>query len=109
MTDGSMPTAIPELKSKIEPFYTRIRKSHLSLPDAEEKRVAVPMSSDHERIYPSLQNRTVPHLKQPLKDPSAMPSVRPRLLTLLQLSVNPILLLSPPSSHRIVLSPAGHA
>src|SRR3546814_17651268 len=30
MTDGSMPTAIPELKSKTEPFYTRIRKSDLA-------------------------------------------------------------------------------
>src|SRR3546814_3836825 len=82
MTDGSMPTAIPELKSKIEPFYTRIRKSDLSLPDAEEKRVAVPMSSDHERIYRSLENRIVPHLKQQMDDPSATIRVRARLIRL---------------------------
>lgn len=95
MTDGSMPTAIPELKSKIEPFYTRIRKSDLSLPDAEERRVAVPMSADHERIYRSLENRIVPHLKQQMDDPSATIRVRARLIRLRQAAVNPELLLRP--------------
>ncbi|WP_374427054.1 SNF2-related protein [Paracoccus sp. (in: a-proteobacteria)] len=95
MTDGSMPTAIPELKSKIEPFYTRIRKSDLSLPKAEERRVAVPMSADHERIYRSLENRIVPHLRQQMDDPSATVRVRARLIRLRQAAVNPELLLRP--------------
>ncbi|WP_133366177.1 DEAD/DEAH box helicase [Qipengyuania sediminis] len=95
MTDGSMPNAIPELKSKIEPFYTRIRKSDLSLPDADELRVSVLMSADHERIYRSLENRIVPHLKQQLDDPSAPIRVRARLIRLRQAAVNPELLLRP--------------
>lgn len=95
MTDGSMPTAIPELKSRIEPFYTRIRKSDLSLPDAEERRVVVPMSAVHERIYRSLESRIVPHLKQHMDDPSVTIRVRARLIRLRQAAVNPELLLRP--------------
>lgn len=95
MTDGSMPTAIPELKTKIAPFYTRIRKSDLSLPEAEERRVIVPMFADHERIYRSLENRIVPHLKQQMDDPTATIRVRARLIRLRQAAVNPELLLRP--------------
>ncbi|MEO0464378.1 MAG: DEAD/DEAH box helicase [Pseudomonadota bacterium] len=95
MTDGSMPRSIPELKSKIKPFYTRIRKSDLSLPEADERRIAVPMATDHERIYRSLENRIVPHLKHQADDPSAPVRVRARLIRLRQAAVNPELLLRP--------------
>src|SRR3546814_16796331 len=37
MTDGSMSTAIPELKSKIEPFYTRLHKSDQSPHDITDE------------------------------------------------------------------------
>src|SRR3546814_20017526 len=53
------------------------------------------MSSDHERIYRSLENRIVPHLKQQMDDPSATIRVRARLIRLRQAAVNPELLLRP--------------
>lgn len=95
MTDGSMPSAIPKLKSRIQPFYTRIRKVDLSLPPIEEKRVAVPMLEEHERIYRALEHRIVPHLRQHLDDPSANIRLRARLIRLRQAVVNPELLLRP--------------
>lgn len=95
MTDGSMPGAIPELKSKIQAFYTRIRKADLSLPAVDEQRIVVPMLNDHERIYRSLENRIVPHLRQQLDDSMAGIRVRARLIRLRQAVVNPELLLRP--------------
>jgi SNF2 family DNA or RNA helicase len=95
MTDGSMPNAVPELKEKIRPFYTRIRKGDLSLPDVDEKRVVVPMLGDHERIYRSLENRIVPHLKHQLDDTGAPVRIRARLIRLRQAAVNPELLVLP--------------
>jgi len=95
MTDGSMPSAIPELKSRIQPFYTRIRKIDLSLPPVTENRVAVPMLEEHGRIYRALENRIVPHLRQHLDDPSANIRLRARLIRLRQAAVNPELLLRP--------------
>lgn len=95
MTDGSMPNAIPELKAKIQPFYTRIRKVDLSLPDVDEQRVPVPMLEDHERIYRNLENRIVPHFRQQFDDPTANIRLRARLIRLRQAAVNPQLLLRP--------------
>src|SRR3546814_12179933 len=53
------------------------------------------MSSDHERIYRSLENRIVPHLKQQMDDPAAPFRVRARLIRLRQAAVNPELRLRP--------------
>jgi SNF2 family DNA or RNA helicase len=95
MTDGSMSAAIPELKAKIQPFYTRIRKVDLGLPLVEEERVAVPMGEQQELIYRSLESRIVPHLRQQLDDPQANVRLRARLIRLRQAVVNPELLLRP--------------
>lgn len=95
MSDGSMPRAIPELKSNIRPFYTRIRKSDLELPVAREERVEVPMLSLQERIYRSLERRIIPQLRKDLESPNAPLRVRARLIRLRQASVNPELLLRP--------------
>jgi len=95
MTDGSMPEAITELKKRIQPFYTRIRKADLSLPPVEEKRVEVPMLGDHERIYRALEKRIVPHFRQHFEDSSASVRLRARLIRLRQAAVNPELLLQP--------------
>jgi SNF2 family DNA or RNA helicase len=95
MTDGAMPRAVPELKAKIQPFYTRIRKVDLGLPEVNEARVPVPMNERHERIYRALERRIVPHLRQDLDSPGAPLRVKARLIRLRQASVNPELLLRP--------------
>jgi|TARA_R100000049_G_C1957194_1_gene116239 SNF2 family DNA or RNA helicase len=95
MTDGSMSNAIPELKAKIQPFYTRIRKSDLSLPRADEERIVVPMAEDHRRIYRALESRIVPHLRQAIEGPRDNVRLRARLIRLRQAVVNPGLLMRP--------------
>jgi SNF2 family DNA or RNA helicase len=95
MTEGSMPAAIPELKAKIQPFYTRIRKSDLSLPPAKERRVAIPMSEDHEKIYRGIETRIMPQLRHLLDGPNDNIRLRARLIRLRQAVVNPALLLRP--------------
>ncbi len=95
MTDGSMRGAIPELKQRIQPFYTRIRKVDLSLPPLKENRIKVPMLDQHESIYRVLEKRIVPHLRRHFDDPTASVRLRARLIRLRQAVVNPELLLRP--------------
>jgi len=95
MTDGAMPSAIAELKSRIRPYFTRIRKSDLGLPEMTERRVPVAMGDIHERIYRSLERKIVPQLRYELDRPEAPVRVRARLIRLRQASVNPELLLKP--------------
>lgn len=95
MTDGSMPRAVPELKSRIEPFYTRIRKKDLALPEVREFRVPVEMTQEHERIYRGLESRVLPQLRRALDSRQSSTRVRARLIRLRQASVSPELLLRP--------------
>lgn len=95
MTDGSMPGAVDELKNRIQPFYTRIRKADLSLPSVTEERVDVPLLDGHAKIYRALEKRIVPHLRQHFDDPSASLRLRARMIRLRQAAVNPELLLRP--------------
>ncbi|MER8942883.1 DEAD/DEAH box helicase [Mesorhizobium sp. M0915] len=95
MTDGAMPSAIADLKGRIRPYFTRIRKSDLGLPDMTEHRVSVAMGDIHERIYRSLERKIVPQLRYELDRPEAPIRVRARLIRLRQASVNPELLLRP--------------
>ena len=95
MTDGSMPGAVDELKHRIQPFYTRIRKADLSLPSVSEERVEVPLIDEHAAIYRALEKRIVPHLRQHFDDPSGGLRLRARMIRLRQAAVNPELLLRP--------------
>lgn len=95
MTDGTMASAVPELKSRIQPYYTRIRKADLSLPPASEERVFIRMDERQEAIYRNLESRIVPHLRQAFDTPSLHTRVRARLIRLRQAAVNPALLLRP--------------
>lgn len=95
MTDGSMPRAIPELKSAIRPFYTRIRKTDLGLPDASEIRIPVGMGAAQEAIYRSLERKILPQIRQDLDNHNSPIRVKARIIRLRQACVNPKLLLRP--------------
>lgn len=95
MTDGALQSAIPELKRKIRPFYTRIKKADLDLPSVSEEQVLVDMGPEQELIYRSLENRIVPHLRHQLTDQNSAVRVRARLIRLRQAATNPELLLRP--------------
>ena len=95
MTEGSMASSVTDLKSRIQPFYTRIKKEDLDLPEANEHRVEVPMGQTHAEIYRNLEKRIVPQFRDQLDDPRATVRLRARLIRLRQAAVNPELLLRP--------------
>lgn len=95
MSDGSMERAVPQLKARIRPFFTRIRKSDLNLPATEEHRIAVPMRARQERIYRAIESKIVPQFRRDLASSNAPMRVRARLIRLRQAAVNPELLLLP--------------
>ncbi len=95
MSDGSMERAIPQLKEKIRPFFTRIRKSDLNLPATQEHRIMVPMSVKQEEIYRKIESKIVPNFRRDLASANAPMRVKARLIRLRQAAVNPELLLLP--------------
>ncbi|WP_428383260.1 DEAD/DEAH box helicase [Nevskia ramosa] len=95
MSDGSMERAVPQLKERIKPFFTRIRKSDLNLPPFSEHHVSVPMGVRHERIYRLLESKIVPQFRRDLASANVPMRVRARLIRLRQAAVNPELLLLP--------------
>lgn len=101
MSDGAMQSAVEQLKTRIQPYFTRIKKADLNLPEVFERRIRVPMGPVHERIYRSLERRIVPHFRSDLDSPNANIRLRARLVRLRQASVNPELLLRPLSEEEI--------
>ena len=95
LSNGSMPQAIPEIKSRIRPFFTRIRKADLHLPKASEIRVPVVLGEEHEKIYRALERRIVNSFRADSENQPNSVRLRARLIRLRQASVNPELLLHP--------------
>ncbi|EIX9399513.1 TPA: DEAD/DEAH box helicase [Pseudomonas aeruginosa] len=102
MSAGTMDRAIPELKSKIRPFYTRIKKADLGLPPAQDKIVIVEMESEQEEIYRKIERKIVPLLKIDREDSGSHVRVKARLMRLRQAAVNPELLLKPLEDERLL-------
>ncbi len=95
MSDGTMTRAIPQLKSRIRPFFTRIRKSDLNLPPAIEHRIKISMGAKQEKIYRNLESKIVPQFRRDLISSNATVRVKARLIRLRQAAINPELLLLP--------------
>lgn len=102
MSAGAMDRAIPELKSKIRPFYTRIKKADLDLPPAEDKVVIVEMGGEQEEIYRKIERKVVPLLKIDYGNSESHVRVKARLMRLRQAAVNPELLLKPLEDERLL-------
>lgn len=95
ITNGSMPQAIPKIKSQIRPFYTRIRKSDLNLPKATEEPVPVALGELQNQIYRALERRIISSFHADPEIQSGGVRLRSRLIRLRQACVNPELLLRP--------------
>lgn len=94
MTDGAMPAGVDVLKARLQPYYTRIRKSDLGLPLATPVPEPVAMSTLHGRIYAGVERVVMPQLRSAVAGaPSSL--IRARLMRLRQAAVNPALLLRP--------------
>lgn len=95
MSDGTMQSAVDQLKKRIQPFFTRIKKADLNLPDVSEERVRIAMDPLQEQIYQALERRIVPQIRAEFERPGGNVRVKARLIRLRQASVNPELLLRP--------------
>ncbi|PZO63105.1 MAG: hypothetical protein DI498_14155 [Paracoccus denitrificans] len=95
MSGGAMQPAVDQLKKRIQPFFTRIKKADLDLPELSEERVEIEMGPVQGRIYRALERRIIPQLRADFDRPDGNVRVKSRLIRLRQASVNPELLLKP--------------
>ena len=95
MSDGTMQPAVDQLKKRIQPFFTRIKKADLDLPAFSERRIEIQMEPVQARIYRTLERRIVPQIRAEFEQPDGNVRVKARLIRLRQASVNPELLLRP--------------
>ena len=85
--------AIESVRTSLSPFYVRIRKSDLGLPDRTISRVRVPMKPAQSRIYEALTQRILPHLVRSIEGREFLRELRRALVVrLLQAASNPALM-----------------
>jgi len=95
MTEGRMGMEGPKrLQENLQPFFTRIRKKDLNLPEIRTNIVPVEMSIDQETIYRFIEEATIPALVEP-NDTVKATLGRAKLIRLRQAATNPSLLLKP--------------
>lgn len=94
MTAGHLPTAVENLKDRVRPFFTRIRKRDLGLAPASETRIVVPMGVEQQSIYQDIEQLIVPRIRDGV-DSRTSTLLKARLIRLRQAATNPSLLLGP--------------
>lgn len=89
-------SAVSELKRKIRPFYTRIRKTDLGLPPIQEEMRTYQMAGAQLEVYRYIEDLVVPALNRSggAKTPEDF-LANARLMRLRQAAANPSLLLTP--------------
>lgn len=101
MSAGTMTVAVENLKAKIRPFYTRIRKADLGLPPARELDTTVSLSAPHREIYNPIERSLIPQLRAALQTGRSS-LITARLIRLRQAAVNPALLVRPLSEEGLI-------
>lgn len=84
------------LLQKIEPFFVRVKKSDLGIPQAiENAPIIVPMSETQRRIYDAIEKKYMSEIVTDKNDLFRQNLVKARLLRLMQTATNPSLLSIP--------------
>ncbi len=94
MSTGKMSDRVDDLKKRISPYYTRIRKRDLCLPGIQEEIVPVRLAGPHGEIYRYIEDLILPSIRKQ-RGPLYSRFVRARLMRLRQAASNPALLLRP--------------
>jgi SNF2 family DNA or RNA helicase len=98
MTANRFDPRVKQLVDNISPFFIRIRKSDLHLPEATEHQpIIVPMGAIQRSIYEFIENSYVDYFKGQDKSNQDLASTlsKARFIRLLQTATNPELLKSP--------------
>lgn len=94
MTVGKLANRVDDLRMRIRPFYTRIRKHELELPPFSEKSVQIPLEGTHGQIYRYIERLAISSLRGS-RDTFKSRLAYARLVRLRQAATNPSLLLGP--------------
>src|SRR5690606_10178690 len=108
MSSGFNPGGVERLKQHLRPFYTRIRKRDLGLPEVSEEKIDIALSPGHQRIYDAIERAVAPQLRAAGQGATSS-LVRARLMRLRQAAVNPALLLRPLQEEGLLDVDAGAA
>ena len=87
---------VPDLINHISPFFIRVRKSDLNIPEAYYNEIVVPMSESQRSIYDAIEARIMDSLDDDLQEdsPYLRRMRRAKLIRLMQTATNPVLLQS---------------
>ena len=87
---------VPDLINHISPFFIRVRKSDLNIPEAYFNEIVVPMSESQRSIYDAIEARVMDSLDDDLQEdsPYLRRMRRAKLIRLMQTATNPVLLQS---------------
>ena len=95
MTRNANDSRVPNLIKNIDPYYIRIKKSDLNIPNpVEHDPILVPMKDAQRRIYEFIEERFVEEVENRESDIHSV-LVRAKAIRLQQVATNPILLRAP--------------
>lgn len=92
MSQSSDDARVPDLINKISPFFIRVRKSDLGIPQASFHEVPVEMTENQRNLYDVLEERTMASLGGADKSPYLQKLRQAKMIRLMQLATNPALL-----------------
>ena len=86
---------VNKLINNISPFFIRIKKGHLGLPDVTENSIIIDMDPSQRKVYDFIEERAVESFKT--NDSSDIKDIlnKAKLIRLRQAATNPLLLLQP--------------
>jgi SNF2 family DNA or RNA helicase len=92
MSQSTDDTRVPDLISKISPFFIRIRKSDLHIPQAFFHEIPVEMTETQRNLYDVLEGRIMSTFSDTENSPYLQKLRQAKLIRLMQLATNPELL-----------------
>jgi len=86
---------VPTLLEQIKPYFIRIKKSDLKIPEANFQTVSVPMSESQRVIYDMIEERFVNEIMSAVDKVYVSEVVKAKMIRLMQAATNPALLQQP--------------
>lgn len=110
MTLNQNDSRVPDLIESISPFFIRIRKVDLQIPDFNELNpILVKMSENQRKIYDIVENRFVAEIVNTKEKAIYSALVKARMIRLMQLASNPQLLNEPISEIETAFSTSSYS
>lgn len=92
MTKAENDERVPDLINQISPFFIRVRKSDLGIPEATSEVVRVDMSESQRNVYDAIEEKMVKDMGDVDDSPYIQRVKQAKMIRLLQVATNPDLL-----------------